>query len=99
MRAPSSGGWLSPVDIVAMKSGRILAIECKNHAKKPKLEERSIQSFKAWCQRAGATGLLAWQPPGPGSEWKFLRMEDAEAKKYGDENWFDINVFIRVFCE
>ncbi len=100
MRAPSSGNWLSPVDVVAIKRGSVLAIECKNHSKKPKLNQKSMQKFREWCDRAGATGLLAWQVPGTGSgaSWKFLRLEDAENNRYEDENWFDIQVFMKVFC-
>jgi len=101
MRAPSSGGWLSPVDVVAMKCGRIIAMECKNHKKKPRLDQKQVQKFREWCDKAGATGMLVWQMPGTGSgsEWKFLRLEDVEANQYQDENWFDLDTFMKVFCD
>jgi Holliday junction resolvase len=86
LRVPSSGGFLSPIDIVAMKKGLIVAIECKSWNRKPKLEKEQLRRFKEWSDRAGAMGFLAWRKPG--NKWLFLRIEDAELGKYEDENWF-----------
>ena len=95
IRAPSSGGYYYPVDIVAIKQGKILAFECKNYKVKPKPEKKQITSFLEWCKRAGAIGFLAWRTPN--NEWKFLRMEDAEKNKYDDENWFEMPTLEKCF--
>lgn len=88
MRQASSGGFLTPVDIIAMKRGLVLAIECKNHAKKPKLEKNKVQSFKEWCEKAGAIGLLAWKNK---TKWLFLTMKNIEENRYEDENWIEMH--------
>lgn len=86
-RVPSSGGFLSPVDIVALKKGLILAIECKAHSSKPRLAKKQLASMRAWCDKAGAVGLIGWRTTG---KWLFLRLEDAETGKYDDENWMEM---------
>lgn len=95
MRQASSGGFITPADIVAMKKGLILGIECKNHKTKPRLVPKKLRKFKEWCERAGAIGLLAWRAPG--NKWLFLRIEDAENNRYDDDNWLDIEGVLRVF--
>ena len=95
MRAPSSGGYFYPVDIVAIKQGKILAFECKNYKVKPRLDQKQIDSFNGWCKRASAIGFLAWRTPK--NEWKFLRMEDAENKNYTDEHWFEMPILEKCF--
>ena len=92
VRQASSGGYVSPVDLVAIKRGLILGIECKAHTNKPKLKKDKLTGFKEWCERAGAMGFLAWRSPG--NVWKFLRLEDAEKNKYEDENWFEMENFL-----
>ncbi len=84
MRGPASGGGLSPVDVVAIKAGLIVAIECKNWMEKPRLGKDKIASMKSWCDRAGAIGFLSWRK---GQEWLFLPLTDAEAGRYQDEFW------------
>lgn len=86
MRVPSSGNKLSPVDIIAIKKGLIIAIECKSWSKKPRLDKKQLSNLRTWIDKAGALGFIAWKKPG--NEWSFLRIEDAEANKYEDENWF-----------
>ncbi len=93
VRSASSGGFFSPVDIVATKKGFIIAIECKAWSTKPKLKKEKLREFKKWCERAGAKGFLAWYN---NAKWKFLRIEDAEKNKYEDENWFSLNDFLRL---
>ncbi|MFH1444883.1 MAG: restriction endonuclease [Nanoarchaeota archaeon] len=95
MRAPSSGGYLYPVDVLAIKKGKILAFECKNYKTKPKLNPKQLSSFKKWAEKAGAISFLAWRTPK--NEWKFLRVEDAENKKYEDENWFEMPMLEKCF--
>lgn len=93
VRAASSGGYLSPVDVVAIKDGRVLGLEIKAWTKKPKLERKKLERFKKWCKNAGAMGFLAWRTRG---KWLFLRLEDAEAKRYDDENWIEMERFLEA---
>jgi Holliday junction resolvase len=92
MRAPSSGGWLYPLDIVAIKKGLILAFEIKHHEKKPKIDKEQLSGLREWCNKAGAIGLIGWRSAG--NKWLFLRLEDAEANKYEDENWIGMERMI-----
>jgi len=93
MRAPSSGGVISPVDIVAIKKGLILGIECKAHAKKPKLDRERLVRLKEWCAKAGALGFLAWYN---NKKWLFLRLEDAGLNKYEDDNWIERDTLLNA---
>jgi Holliday junction resolvase len=93
VRAASSGGHLTPVDIVAMKNGRVLCLEIKAWAKKPKLERKKLERFKNWCENAGAMGFLAWRAR---NEWLFLPLKDAENNRYEDENWIAMENFMNV---
>jgi Holliday junction resolvase len=93
-RTASSGGFLYPVDIVALKKGLILAFECKAHRIKPRLQKDRLKNFRDWCDRAGAMGFLAWRAPQ--NRWFFLRMEDAEKNNYGDENWIEMGNFLKA---
>lgn len=94
VRAASSGGSITPADIIAMKSGNIFCFEIKSWAKKPRLDSDKIQRFKSWCDQASGMGFLAWYNQ---NKWLFLRLQDAEANNYGDENWIEMNDFFRIF--
>lgn len=93
-RVPSSGGYLSPIDIIAIKKGLIIAIESKAHTKKPRLERKKLKRFKEWCERAGAIGFLAWRNSG---KWLFLRLSDAESGNYGDGRWIEMGNLLSAF--
>lgn len=93
IRAPSSGGDLSPVDVVAIKKGLIIAIESKNHAKKPKLPQDRISRLKEWSDKAGAITFLGWRTK---NKWLFLQLKDVIGNKYEDENWIDMERFLEV---
>ncbi|MCK4497191.1 MAG: hypothetical protein KAU24_03290 [Candidatus Aenigmarchaeota archaeon] len=93
-RTASSGGYLYPVDIVALKRGLILAFECKAHKNKPKLQKDKLKKFKDWCKNGGAMGFLAWRAPK--NRWLFLRIEDAEKNNYADENWIGMENFLKA---
>jgi Holliday junction resolvase len=84
-RVPSSGGFLSPLDIIAIKKGLVVAIECKAWDKLPKLDKAQLSHFREWIDKAHAIGFVAWKKPG--GKWLFLRIEDAEANNYAEENW------------
>ncbi len=103
MRAPSSGGELSPLDIVAIKGGLVLAIEAKNHSAKPRLDGEKVRRMGEWCGRAGAIGILAWKKPRGAlpfpkqGMWLFLPFADAAAGRYADENWVPMELFLKAF--
>ena len=94
IRSPSSGGRISPVDIIAIRKGTILSFEIKSWAKKPKLNKKKLQSFKEWSENAGAMAFLAWYN---NNQWRFLPLKQAEENQYEDENWIDYNNFINIF--
>ncbi len=102
LRVPSSGGFLSPVDIVAIKNGKILAFECKAWSKKPKLKKQQLRAFSEWCRKAGAMGFVAWRRTHSeekltaSGRWLFLRVEDAEQNKYKDEYWIERDILLRI---
>ena len=84
-RIPSSGGFLSPIDVIALKRGLTIAVECKAWDKLPKPRKEQLASMKEWCEKAGAIGFVAWKKRG--GEWLFLRLEDALANRYDEDNW------------
>ena len=84
-RIPSSGGFLSPIDVIALKRGLTIAIECKAWDKLPKLRKEQLAAMDGWCKKAGAIGFVAWKKRG--GEWLFLRLEDALAGNYAEDNW------------
>jgi len=104
LRVPSSGGFLSPLDVVAIRNGLVLAFEIKSHAKKPRLRKDQLGRFSEWCSKAGAMGFVAWRRTIPkenedltaSNRWLFLRIDDAHANKYDDENWIERDLVLRA---
>jgi Holliday junction resolvase len=94
IRSASSGGFLTPVDIVAMRSGKTLCFEIKSWARKPKLDRTQLSRFSEWCSNAQGHGFVAWYNQ---NQWRFLPVRDAEANRYDDENWIGLESFLRVF--
>ncbi len=94
IRAASSGGFLTPVDVVAIKDGKLLCLEIKSWARKPKLDKTQLSRFSEWCSNAQGHGFIAWYNQ---NQWRFLSTKDAEAGHYDDENWIDLDSFLRVF--
>jgi len=95
MRAPSSGGAIYPLDIVAIKKGVVLAFEIKTWNRKPYLEAAQVNAFREWCERAGAMGFLGWRGRG---KWSFLRLEDVLNSNYKDDSWISMEGFLRAFA-
>lgn len=93
-RVPSSGGYLSPIDIIAIKRGLIIAIESKVYSNKPRLEKKKLKRFREWCEKAGAMGFLAWRNSG---QWLFLKINDAEAGNYEDGRWIEMKNLLSAF--
>lgn len=90
----AGSGHSTPADILAIKKGCIIAIECKAHKKKPKLKKEKVAELKEWCEQAGALGFLAWRAPL--QEWWFLPMEHLENEKYHDEHWIETNPLLKM---
>lgn len=93
IRAASSGGFFSPVDIVAIKKGLVIAFECKAWSRLPRLEKRKAQAFIDWCKGAGALGFLAWRTRG---KWLFLDTKNIKAGDYSESNWLEMEDFFRI---
>ncbi len=94
IRVAGSGGDKTPVDIVAIKRGLVIGIECKAWAQKPKLNKERTERFKDWCERAGAIGFLAWRTTG---KWLFLQMKHVTNRNYEDENWIEMESLLAAF--
>jgi len=94
IRAASSGGFLTPVDVLAMKSGKTLCFEIKSWANKPKLKKDQLSRFSEWCNNAQGHGFLAWYNQ---NQWRFLPLRDVESNQYEDENWIGLDAFLKVF--
>ena len=74
-------------DIVALKKGKIWAVECKAwKAKNLAISVEQIQELFDWCERAGAIPLVGWRVPRKG--WFFLKPE--QMKNTG--KFFTINM-------
>lgn len=93
IRAASSGGFFSPVDLVAIKKGVVVAIECKTWSKMPRLEKKKASSFIEWCKKAGALGFLAWRTTG---KWLFLDTRNLEGGDYSEANWLEMADFFSI---
>jgi Holliday junction resolvase len=93
LRTASSGGHLSPVDVVALKRGRVLCFEIKSWSTQPRLDKKKLQRFKEWCSRADGFGFLAWYNK---NQWRFLRIEHAENNQYDEENWLDPDSLLKA---
>lgn len=91
----AGSGHNSPADIVAIKKGIILVIECKAHVIKPKIQKDRVQEMKVWCEQAGALGFLAWRAPQ--QEWLFLSLKNLEENQYADEHWVKKDQFLQTF--
>ena len=94
IRSASSGGFLTPVDIVALRDGKTLAFEIKSWARMPRLDRKSLERFADWVKRASAHGFLAWYNR---NEWKFLPLRDVSEGNYGEEYWIPLDGFLKVF--
>ena len=104
LRVPSSGGFLSPLDVLAIKNGQALAFEIKSHLKKPRLAKDQLERFSDWCSRANAMGFVVWRKTESvngeeltnSSRWLFLPIENAKKNEYGDENWFERDTLLKI---
>lgn len=69
-----AGSGVSPLpapDIVALRKGRVIAVECKaRKAKNLAVSTEQMQQLLGWCDRAGAEAIVGWKVPHKG--WFFL---------------------------
>lgn len=90
----AGSGHNTPVDIMAIKKGIVVAIECKAHANKPKIPQEKALEMHDWCETAGALGFLAWRAPK--QDWMFLPIKNMIARTYDDENWLKMEEFLQT---
>jgi len=70
-----AGSGTSPLpapDIIAIRNGRIVAVECKaRKAKNLAITVGQIGELTEWAEKAGGEGWIAWKVPRKG--WFFLK--------------------------
>ena len=70
-----AGSGTSPLpapDIIALRNGRIIAVECKaRKAKNLAISVAQMQELRGWARKAGAEPLVGWKIPRKG--WFFLK--------------------------
>lgn len=88
----AGSGHNTPADILAMRKGKIAAVEVKAHRTQPRLAKEKVQELKEWCERAGAHGFLAWRAPR--QEWLFLPMKALEENQY--KEWLTVDAFLEL---
>ena len=95
IRAPRSGRISLPSpDIVAIKNGKMLVIECKSRKDAFTVAQEQLSELKAW-QDHGALALIAWKQSYKG--WSFLHLSDVSAnngnigKKFTAEKGFPLD--------
>jgi len=81
-------------NVLAIKSGKTLCFEIKSWAKKPKLQKDQLSRFSEWCSNTQGHGFLAWYNQ---NQWRFLPLKDVETNQYNDENWIDLDAFLKIF--
>lgn len=90
----AGSGHNTPIDILAVKKGLILGVECKAHQTKPKIQKEKVNEMKQWCEQAGALGFLAWHPPK--RDWLFLPLKNLVENKYEDEHWIGMDSLLEA---
>src|SRR3989339_1743013 len=97
IRAPRSGRVGIPTpDIIAVKGGKIIAIECKSRASAFTVEKEQLEQLDDWELRAGASAYIGWKIVRKG--WSFLKLKDVKenkgnvGKKFTEANGITIEV-------
>jgi len=76
-----AGSGTSPLpapDIVALKKGRIIAVECKaRKAKNLAIVPEQMSELQEWAKKAGAEAFVGWKVPRKG--WLFLKPKQFHA--------------------
>jgi Holliday junction resolvase len=60
--------------LIAIRKGRVIAIECKSREGAFTVERDQLEQLQDWQQRAGAEPWLGWKISRKG--WKFLTLAD-----------------------
>lgn len=62
LRAPRSGRINLPSpDIIAVKPGKVYAIECKSRKEGFKVPPEQLEELRQWEERGGAEAYIAWK--------------------------------------
>jgi len=83
VRVSASGNQLYPLDVLALKPGLTLAIECKS-SQKQLFKKEQVEKLIEWAERAGAIPILAWKQ---GRRWLFL---PAKSWSAGSREWMEL---------
>jgi len=96
MRAPHSGSMsIASPDIVAIKQGKVIVIECKSRAAGFTISKEQLEDLAEWEKRAGAIAFVGWKIAHKG--WFFFRLGDVKnnngnvGKKLLQEKGFPLN--------
>lgn len=77
LRAPRSGRVSIPSpDIVALKSSRVLIIECKSHKGGFAVPKEQMEQLREWERRSGGLAYIAWKVAYKG--WFFIKLNVVE---------------------
>lgn len=81
LRSPRSGRIRLPSpDIVAVKNGKVLALECKVREEAFSIPKEQVEQLAAWEKRGGAHAFIAWKIPR--REWRFFKIMDVKRNNY-----------------
>ena len=91
IRAPRSGRINLPSpDVIAVKSGKVYAIECKSRKDGFKISPGQIEELKQWEEKGGSETYIAWKIAYKG--WFFIPLKKVVenngnvGKKFCSEN-------------
>lgn len=78
VRTPRSGRIdLPSPDIIAVKNGTLIVIECKSRAGAFTVHQDQLAELKEWQDKAGARAYIGWKISHKG--WFFLKLADVVA--------------------
>ncbi|MBI4181831.1 MAG: Holliday junction resolvase [Candidatus Aenigmarchaeota archaeon] len=90
----AGSGHNSPTDLLAVRKGVVLAVECKAHATRPWIPQERVRELRQFCDLAGALGFLAWRAPR--EDWRFLPLASMEQATYTDEHWLPKDTLLQA---
>lgn len=74
VRTPRSGRInLASPDIIALKNGKVIVVECKAREEAFRVDEAQLNELRQW-ENAGARAYVAWKLSR--KDWVFLRLGD-----------------------
>lgn len=73
IRAPRSGRInLASPDVIAVKDGKIIVIECKSRKCAFKVPQEQLDELSEWEKKGGAKAYVGWKISRQG--WKFINL-------------------------